>query len=369
MYRPTRLEINLQTMASNVRLLRECVPGNARLMAVVKADGYGHGAVPTARTALANGADALAVAIPEEGITLREAGIDKPVLVLGGVTREGAQAAAEFNLEQTVFDAETVRNLEAAAARRGVALNVHLKVDTGMGRIGVRSEGELREVAGEIMRADHLRLTGVYTHFASADDAELSYTQAQNDRFGQFLQILRTVQPDVTVHASGSAALLRCPVFNYDMVRAGIAMYIDPGLPDGVGDGLCQSMRWVTGAVHVKEIEPGETVSYGRTFTAARPTRVMTLPVGYADGYHRGIGNRGRVLVRGHSAPVIGRVCMDQIMADVTDIPDVRVGDEVVLLGGQGAEYITVREMAQWCNMIDYEILLSPTARVPKVYV
>ena len=368
-FRPTRLEIDLAVIGRNVRLLRSRVPEAAALMAVVKADGYGHGAAQVGRAALENGASWLAVAIPEEGARLREAGIVAPILVLGGIAREGAEAAARYHLTQAVFDLDTVAWLEEAASRHRTAVDVHLKVDSGMGRIGVRTEKEMLAVADAARSAKHLRLTGVFTHFATSDEEDLSFTKAQAARFAGLVSALKYGFPEVMVHAANSAALLRCPEFAYDMVRAGIALYVDPRLPGDCGHGLGEAMRWVTRAVQVKEIAPGESVSYGRRFVAGRPTRVMTLPVGYADGYHRVIGGRGRALVRGRSAPVIGRVCMDQIMLDVTDIPDACAGDEVVLLGRQGEEWISVREMGVWCGMIDYEVLLSPTARVPKVYV
>lgn len=367
-YRPTRLEIDLQAVARNVRILRGRIPQTTKLMAVVKADAYGHGAVPVAETALQNGAECLAVALVEEGVQLRQSGISAPVLVLGGIAREGAQAVAAYGLIQTVFDVETVRWLEEAAAREGTAVDVHLKVDTGMGRIGVRSEAEARAVAEAALASDHVRLSGVFTHFATSDGEDLGFAREQNARFVSLVSALKALRPDLTVHAANSAAILRVPEAHYDLVRAGIALYVAPDLPDGAGDGLSDAMRWVTRAVHVKDVEPGETVSYGRIFTARRPTRVMTLPVGYADGYHRAIGGRGRALVRGQSAPVIGRVCMDQCMLDVTGIDGARAGDEVVLLGAQGRERITAREMGTWCGMIDYEIVLSPTARVPRIY-
>ncbi len=368
-YRPTRLEIDTNALAGNVRLLRGRLPVAARLCAVVKADGYGHGAEQVARIALANGAECLAVAIPEEGAHLREAGIAAPILVLGGILEEGAEAAARYALAQTVFDAETVRWLESAAQRHGKVIPVHIKVDSGMGRIGVRDEQALTALLDALNASPNLRAEGVFTHFATSDDPDLSFTHLQAKRFNALLSIVKARYPGILAHTSNSAALLRCPEYAYGMARAGISLYIDPGLPDGAGAGLRDAMRWVTRAVHVKTIAPGETVSYGRRFTAARETRVMTLPVGYADGYHRAIGGVGRALVRGQSAPVIGRVCMDQAMLDVTDIPGAAVGDEVVLLGAQGNERITAREIGSWCGMIDYEVLLSPTARVPKTYV
>ncbi len=367
-YRPTRLVIDLSVIAENVRLLRAQTPASACFMAVVKADAYGHGAIPVARAALAAGADALAVAIPEEGVQLREAGFTAPILVLGAIAREGAEAAASFALTQTVFNLEQVAWLEEAAKRQNTSIDTHIKVDSGMGRIGVRDGKALSALVEAVSASPHLRLKGAFTHFATADGADLSYTRQQVAKFRALAEPLKAAHPGFLLHAANSAALLRCPEYAFDMVRAGIALYVNPRLPDDAGEGLAHAMSWETQAVHVKEIDAGETVSYGRQFTAERPTRVMTLPVGYADGYHRSIGGKGRALVRGQSAPVIGRVCMDQTMLDVTDIPGAAVGDPVVLLGAQGNERITAGEMGAWCSMIDYEIVLSPTSRVPKAY-
>lgn len=367
-YRPTKLEIDLNVLARNVRLIRERVPATARLMAVVKADGYGHGALQVSRVAIENGADQLAVAIPEEGAQLRESGIGAPILVLGNISSEGADAIARYRLGQTVCDIDTVQWLEASASRYNAMIDVHIKIDSGMGRIGVREEGELFTVTSAVLAAKHLRLIGVYTHFAMADAEDLTYTREQASRFEALAFKLRAIKPDILLHAANSAAMLRCPALAYDMVRMGIAMYTDPCLPGDASKGLESAMRWVTSAVYVKEIARGESVSYGRQFIAEAPTRVMTLPVGYADGYHRAIGGVGRALVRGQSVPVIGRVCMDQTMLDVTDVPDAAVGDEVVLLGRQGDASIPVWEMGSWCNMIDYEVILSPTTRVAKVH-
>jgi len=367
-YRPTRIEINLRKIAENINLVRGRVPFRARLMAVVKANGYGHGAVQVSRVALENGCEHLAVAIPEEGAALRESGIGAPILVLGGITWEGAEAAARYRLAQTVFDVQTVKWLEAAAQRYRTVLDVHIKVDSGMGRVGVRSIDELTALVDAALSAKRLRLAGVYTHFAAADDEDLPYTKAQADLFSSFIKTLRGLKPELMVHAANSAAALRCPEYAYDMARIGIAMVAGVNYPGGAGVGLQDAMRWVTRAVLVKDIKAGESVSYGRIFTARRPTRVMTIPVGYADGYHRCIGGVGRALVKGVSVPVIGRVCMDQAMLDVTDAPGAEVGDEVVLLGRQGDENISVSEMGRWCNMIEYEVVLSPTGRVPRVY-
>lgn len=366
--RPTRLEIDTGIIAENVRCLCANTDGHVRLMAVVKADGYGHGAVAVARAALPAGAQALGVAMPEEGVRLREEGIGAPILVLGGIGHEGAEVVAAYGLTQTVFDMETVGWLSDAAVAVGKPVCVHIKVDSGMGRIGVRDEKSLLALADRIHALPGVELEGVYTHFAQSDAGDLAYTQMQHQRFLDIAANLLKANPHLQVHAANSAAALRAKETHHDMVRAGIALYVPPQLPQKTGVGLRQAMRWVTRAVYVKEIEPGESVSYGSIFTAERPTRVMTLPVGYADGYHRAIGGRGCALVHGQRAPVIGRVCMDQTMLDVTDIPGAAVDDEVVLLGGQGGEFISAHEMGTWCGMIDYEVLLSPSSRVPRVY-
>ncbi len=368
-FRPTVLEVNLSALARNFSALAARLPAHTKTAAVVKADAYGLGAVPCAQTLLRHGADFLAVAIPEEGAELRQAGISAPILVLGAVSQEGAEAAVRWHLTQTVFEAATVAWLEAAASRAGREVDVHLKVDSGMGRIGVRGVAEAMAVCRAVQAAPHVRLTGVFTHFAASDAASLDFTRMQNARFQTVVEAVRAECPGILVHAANSATQLRCPELSYDMVRAGIAMYTRPDFPGMPDIGLGETVCWKTRAAYVKTIEAGESVGYGCAFTAEQPTRVMTLPVGYADGYHRAICGRGWALVRGQRAPVIGRVCMDQAMLDVTGIPGAAEGDEVVLLGAQGRQTITPREMGAWCGMIDYEILLSPTGRVPRVYV
>lgn len=367
--RPTWLEIDLSAVAHNARLLRARAQQGARVMAVVKADAYGHGAEAVANVALQNGAQALGVAIPEEGIALRRAGIAAPILVLGGIAPEAARDIVRHGLAQTVYDEATLRLLAKAAESEGRPAAIHIKVDSGMGRIGVRNAKALLALAERALAEPGIVLEGVYTHFATADAQDTAYREAQHARFTEAVAALRHSCPGVVVHAANSAALLCAPHTHHGMVRAGIALYLDPQFPGGASDGLRQAMRWVTRAVHAKEIAPGESVGYGCHFTASRQTRVMTLPVGYADGYHRCIGGRGYALVRGQRAPVIGRVCMDQAMLDVTDIPGAGVGDEVVLLGAQGDDAVSVREMGIWCGLIDYEVVLSPTGRVPKVHI
>lgn len=367
--RPTWLEIDLGVIARNTQMLRARTTPGAQLMAVVKADAYGHGAAEVSGTALQNGAQALGVALAEEGVQLREAGIDAPILVFGGVTQAGAQAVARHGLAQVVYDEQAVRWLSQAAQSMGRPVRVHLKADSGMGRVGVRGMAPLMALADAVASAPGLSLAGLMTHFATADEADTAYAQVQHACFLPMVAALRKRAPHLIAHAANSAALLRMADTHHNLARPGIALYTDPHLPGGASAGLAQAMRWVTHGLFVKVIAPGEPVGYGRAFTAARPTRVMTVPVGYGDGYHLRIGGTGFALVRGQKAPVIGRVCMDQAMLDVTGIAQAAAGDEVVLLGRQGDLFIDAADMGDWCDMIPYEILLSPTARVPRVYI
>ena len=363
-YRGTYIQVDLGAVAWNTEVLRRSIAPVRHMMAVVKANAYGHGMVPVANTALRHGADWLGVAIPEEGETLRNAGIDAPILVLGAVNAQGAMASVRFGLTQAVFDPERVRLLEEAAKAQGRTARVHVKCDTGMGRIGVRTEKELRAVLEAIENSPHVKLTGAFTHFADADGADDVYSRRQIEAFERFRALL---PQDILFHAAASAAGCRYPQARYDLVRQGISLYGCPPVEE------CPEVRpalsWHTEVVYVKTIGPGDCVSYGCTFKAGRETRVATLPVGYGDGYHRALSGRAQVLIGGKRCPVIGRVCMDQIMADVTDLPDCAIGAPAVLLGRQGAEEITADELASWAGTISYEMLLSATARVPVVYV
>ena len=364
-YRGTYIQVDLNAIAANTRALRQAIAPTPHMMAVVKANAYGHGLIPVARTALKNGADHLGVAVPEEGEALRKAGIDAPVLVLGPVNQQGAEASVRWGLIQTVFDRERVRMLENAAARLGLVAQVHLKCDTGMGRIGVRTKEELLSVLEEINACPHVRLTGAFTHFADADGETDAYSRAQMAAFEEMRALL---PKDILFHAAASAAGVRYPQARYQMVRQGISLYGCPPVPESPK--LLPALSWHTEVSYVKTVPPGASVSYGRTFTAQRETRVATLPVGYGDGYHRALSNKAYVLIGGQRCPVIGRVCMDQIMADVSALPPeaCRLGAPAVLLGRQGNEEITAEELGAWAGTISYEMLLAPSPRVPVIY-
>ncbi len=349
-------------------LLRGAVPRSAKMMAVVKADGYGHGAVTAARAALAGGAEALAVATVAEGLPLREAGLRVPILVLGAVDGEDAEAGVAAGLTLTVCSPEMVRVCRRAAerlragGREDAEAAVHLKVDTGMGRIGVRSLEERSAVLRALEEAPGVKMTGAFTHFSDADGAEEgeAYSGMQ---FRRFLELTEGL--GVTRHCANSAASLRHPEWALDMVREGISLYGYPPVETGLALKPC--MAWRAKISYVKEIPAGEYVSYGRTFRTGRTTRVATVTCGYGDGYHRAAGGRAEVLIRGKRAPVLGRICMDQMMAAVTKIPETREGDPVTLMGTDGGETITAEDIARWSGTISYEVLLSRGSRVPRV--
>ena len=364
-YRGTYIQVDLSAIADNTRALRAAVAPVPHMMAVVKANAYGHGLVPVAQTALQNGADWLGVAIPEEGQLLREAGVTAPILVLGAVNAAEAEACARYDLTAAVFDAERVRLLEAAAQKQGKTVSVHLKCDTGMGRIGVRNAEEAKAVLSALENAPHVRLTGAFTHFANADGETEDYSLQQIAAFEALLPLL---PPGLLIHAAASAASLRYPQARYGMVRQGISLYGCAPVPQAPP--LRPALSWHTEISYVKALPAGACVSYGCAWRAERETRVATLPVGYGDGYHRAMSGKAQVLIGGVRCPVIGRICMDQIMADVTKVPEKEIflGADCVLLGRQGRERITAEEMAQWAGTIPYEVLLAPTACRTPVY-
>ncbi len=366
MLRQNLVRIDLNAIRDNYQLLKESLPAHVQVMAVVKANAYGHGMLECARALQDIGAAHFAVAIPEEGIELRQGGVTGELLVLGAATPRSAQEAIRYELTQTVFTPEMVELLDQQAAHQGKDALVHVKLDTGMNRIGLRTCEEAQALARALQKADHVKATGVYTHFADADNAESP--EALNTFSLQQLERFRKLRSyfDVPAHAANSAASLIAPEANFDMVRQGISLYGYPPVPTALP--FRPALSWTTEVVHVKSIAKGEPIGYGRSYTAPRDMRVATVTVGYGDGYHRACSNCGRMLIRGQYAPIVGRVCMDQTMVDVTDIPECCVGDEVVLIGRQGQNGITAEDVAQWAQTISYEVLLAVTPRVPREY-
>ncbi len=356
--------VDLAVLRKNVRLIKESLPEGTRLMAVVKADAYGHGMVQVAREALRAGASHLAVALVEEGVGLREAGITAPVLVLGATSYEEALLGVQHGLTLTVCDPVMVQAVEMAACAVDKQALVHLKIDSGMSRIGARTEDEVQAVLHTLADCPHVKLTGTFTHFADADGDDMAFTYQQLERFKQLTSCL---PEGILRHCANSAAIHRLPEAAMDMVRAGISMYGYPPVETDMP--LEPFMDWRTKVTYVKEIQPGDTVSYGRTFAADKPMRVATMACGYGDGYHRAASGKAEVIIRGKRAKVLGRICMDQMMADVTDIPGVVPGDTVTLMGRDGDERITAEDMAAWAGTISYEVLLAATGRVPREWI
>jgi len=347
----------------NMREICSALPEHVRALAVVKADGYGHGALPTAIAAIKGGASMLAVASVDEGTALQDGGITAPILVLGAVTGNDVKRGVEAGLIQTVCSPEMVRMCESAAAETEKQTEVYLKIDTGMGRIGVRTEEEKEQVLRTLQECPHVKLSGAFTHFADADDGEEGerYTDQQ---FRRFLELTEGLPDDVIRHCCNSAAIHRHPEMYLDMVRAGISLYGYPPVKTDMNLEPC--MTWTATVSYVKDLTPGSFVSYGRTWQADRPVRAATVTCGYGDGYHRSASGKACVLIHGKRAAVIGRICMDQMVVDVTDIPDVQAGDEVILMGCEGQEQITAEDLAKWSGTISYEILLSVGSRVKR---
>ncbi len=374
-------EIDLDAIAHNVRELRRITRPSARLMAVVKADGYGHGAEAVARTALANGADMLAVARIDEGVQLRRAGIDAPILVMGPTFPGFTDRIIDYDLIQGVTSLASARELAARAVQRKAVIPVHIKVDSGMGRLGLVPDcgapgRDARLPAVEEVRAlshlDGLHLEGIFTHFAAADETDKSFAELQLDIFSTFLDRLSRAGIDCGLrHAANSAAVIDLPRAHLDAVRPGIALY---GLyPSRAVDlskvELRPALALKSRILQVKEVPAGFPVSYGMTWQAPCATRIATVATGYADGIQRRLSNRGRMLVHGVEVPIVGRVCMDLIMLDVGAVEGVAVGDEVVIIGRQGDAEISADTVADLLDTINYEVVFTNFARVPRRYI
>jgi alanine racemase len=379
----TWAEIDLEALAHNYREFKRLTAPGADIMAVVKADGYGHGAVQVARTALANGARFLAVARLEEAIQLRESGIAAPILLFGYSPPDYVDKLASLNIWASINSLDAAMALSSRAVQQSKTVCAHIKVDTGMGRLGVMAdEIALSENAGEehdntvktilaITALPNIKIEGIFTHFANADSLNKSHARDQLAIFTNLLDTLKNQGIEFKYrHAANSAATIEMPDSHLDLVRPGISQYglwpspeVDRSLID-----LKPVMAIKSRIIQVKEVGPGFKVSYGSTHVTAAQTRIATIPIGYADGYDRILSSRGHMLVRGKRAPIIGRVCMDLTMLDVGHIPETGLDDEVVILGTQGTETMTADEIAERVGTINYEIVSSLTSRVPKIF-
>lgn len=368
--RVTRAEIDLRALRFNYEGVRRRVGPGVRIMGIVKANAYGHGIVEVAKALVRFGIDYLGVGFAEEGIALRKAGITRPILVLGGVLGRQVSDFLRHGLEITVSSPEIARQIDEEAGRAGdgARAEVHLKIDTGMERIGVRHENAARFIA-ETAALRRLSIKGIYSHLATADEADKSFALEQLRRFGAVVDAARRAGHEIPyVHIANSGAVLDLPGSYHTMVRPGIMLYgVYPSADSGRSVPLRPVLSFRSNVVYLKEVSAGTSVSYGRQFTAPRATRIATVPVGYGDGYPRRLGNRASVLIGGTRYPVVGAVCMDQLMVDVGMDAPIHVGDDVTLIGADGGAAIGAAELAEAAGTISYEILTGIAARVPRI--
>ena len=362
---PTVVEIHLPALRYNLLEVARRV-GPAKILAVVKADAYGHGAIQVSRALLAAGAQRLGVASVQEGLALRAAGLTAPILVLGGLFPDEASALLEAELTPVLSSLEAVRALAPLAAQRPVPLPVHVKVDTGMGRLGLSPDEARDLLTSGWPKALHLE--GLMSHLACADQRDPTATEQQLTAFRALLDAVKSSGLTIPIcHIAGSAGILRFPTSHFDMVRPGLMLYgYTPGMIGGAD--LRPALTWKTKIAQVKRIPAGHAVSYGATFVATCPTTLGILPVGYADGYSRSLSNRAHVLIAGRPAQVVGRVGMDLTVVDLTEHPPVRPGEEAVLIGRQGEASITAEDLAIRQGTISYEVLSQIGPRISRVY-
>ena len=369
---PTWVEINLDAIANNVKNIKKLIGEKKELMSVVKGNAYGHDILEVSSVVLNNGATRLAVARLEEGIFLRKTGITVPILVLGLTLKQQAELLVSYNITPTVSEYEMIEKLSESAFKEDKIAKVHLKVDTGMGRIGI-SPNHVLDFIKKVKVLKNVEIEGIFTHFSVADEKDKTYTEKQFRKFMEVLTVLEKEEIKIPIkHVGNSATLLDLPHMWLDLVRPGISIYgLYPSREVQKTVKLIPAHTFKTRIVFLKELPVGECISYGRTYTTKKKrTVVASLPVGYADGYNRLLSNKGQALVRGKRVSVIGRVCMDQTMIDVTGLPQVEIGDEVVLWGRQGQEEITAEEIAEKIGTINYEIVHMPDKkRVPKLFI
>ncbi|MDF2484324.1 MAG: alr2 [Herbinix sp.] len=371
-YYRVQANVSLNAIKHNLLEVRKKLTADAKLMVIIKADAYGHGAVPLAKAIGDSGKiDCYGVAIIEEAVELREAGVNKPILILGYTPREQYDLVVAYDVAQTIFQYEMAEALSIEAKRQGKIAKLHIKLDTGMTRIGYADTDESVLEIKRIAALEHIEIEGLYSHFARADETDKSSTQKQLQRYKAFIDALEREGITIPVkHIANSAGIVEFPQSYFNLVRCGIATYgIYPSDMVNKEDiKLIPAMELKTHVIYVKEVEPGVGVGYGATYVTDRKTKIATIPVGYADGYSRNLSNNGKVIIRGQYAPILGRICMDQFMVDVTEIEEVQQGDSVTLLGRDGDAYISAEELAEWSHSFAYELVCTVGKRIPRVY-
>ncbi|MBI2471554.1 MAG: alanine racemase [Planctomycetes bacterium] len=370
MHRPTWVEIDLGALKHNLSAIKKWVGPDIKILGIVKADAYGHGDYEVSRVLLNNGAETLGIAILEEGIQLRDKGIKAPLLLLGGIFEEQIETVIHCDLIPTVYDLKLAGVLAKKASYFNKKLKVHVYVDTGMGSIGVKYDKAV-EFVKSVRNLESLYIEGIYTHCSSSDEKDSAYTNLQIKRFRDVLAALDTIKVCIPLrHMANSGAILGYPESYFNMVRPGLSLYgLYPSEDVSRDIGIKPVITFKTRIIHIKDMDAGDVVGYGRAYTIAKPTRVATLPLGYDDGYNRLLSNQGKVIIMGKKASIIGRVCMDQCFVDATNIKDVSVGDEVILYGNQGRETIPIESIAKQLNTIPYEVACNISKRVPRIYI
>ena len=365
-----RADVNLDAIHHNISLAKSRLKKGTDLMAVIKADGYGHGAVQIAKYC-DDVIDQYAVAIVEEGIVLRNAGLVKPVLLLGFTHPSQYEDVIKYNLRPAIFTYDMAKALSETAVKLGSVAKIHIKLDTGMSRIGFIDNKESVEVIKQISLLPNIQIEGMFSHFARADEKDKSYAENQYNRFMAFNERLKNIGISIPMlHISNSAGIMELPDMQLNVCRSGIISYgLYPSEEmDKSAFPIIPAMEWKSVVSFVKNLPSGVAVGYGGTYVTDKETTVATIPVGYADGYPRSLSNKGEVIIKGKKAPIIGRVCMDQFMVDVTNIPDVKMGDEVTLMGKDNGEEISCEEISEKAGSFNYEFVCDIGKRVPRVY-
>ena len=367
----TWAEVDLDAIAHNIKEIRKITNPNAKIMAVVKADAYGHGFLEVAKTLLENGADRLAVAVLQEGKQLRSRGVTVPILILGASGEEAVEDLINFDITPSVSTYEFAKALSYEAERKEKVTKIHIKIDTGMSRIGFLAGENNEEIVDEIIKISklpYIGIEGIFSHFATSDEYDKSYTLLQYGRFMDVCNRLEEKGLNIPIkHICNSAGIMMYPEMHLDMVRPGVILYgmypsdeVDKSRLD-----LIPAMTLKSTITHIKEVEPGRGVSYGKEYITDKKTKIATVPIGYADGYLRKLAKHGKMIVDGVKVPIIGRICMDQCMIDVTNVHNIDKGDEVIIFGREG---VTVDDLAEWLETINYEVSCVIGKRIPRIY-
>ena len=370
--RPVWLEIDLDNLANNMQEIRRHVGNDTLIMAIVKANAYGHGADICSKVFLENGADRLGVSILSEGIALREAGIDVPILLLNFTPSSQYKELVKYDLTQTIYKVEDAKLLSEEATKQGKKAKIHIKIDSGMNRIGFLPNEKTVESIINITKLPYIEVEGIYTHFSNADETDKSHTKGQFENFKGILDRLEEAKINIQIkHAANSATILDLPEYKLDMVRPGIILYghypsefVNQDIMD-----IKPTMTLKSGISNIKELDKGAGIGYGHTFITKRKSNIATLPIGYADGYSRMLSRKADVSINNKRVPILGNICMDQLMVDITDIHNVDLNDAVVLFGYRHRNEPTVEELAGLLGTINYEILCMIGMRVPRVYI